>query len=119
MAIRVTGIADVLESLTKGIQGYGQKTAKATMQAGLKTEYFVKQNTPVKTGNLKSNIKTQMISQQKDKVEAFVGTNVSYAPFVEFGTKRMEPRAMFRKAIDEHGKEIWQTYNNYLKNHES
>lgn len=119
MAIRVTGIADVLESLTKGIQGYSEKTAKATMQAGLKTEYFVKQNTPVKTGNLKSNINTQMISQQKDKVEAFVGTNVSYAPFVEFGTKRMEPRAMFRKAIDEHSKEIWQTFNNYLKNNES
>ena len=53
MAIKVTGIADVLEALTKGIHGYSEKTAKATMQAGLKAEYFVKQNTPVRTGNLK------------------------------------------------------------------
>lgn len=115
MAIRVTGIADVLEALTKGIRGVSEKTAKATMQAGLKTEYFVKQNTPVKTGNLKSNINTQLISKEKDKVEAFVGTNVSYAPFVEFGHEKMEPRAMFRKAIDENGKEIWETFSNSLK----
>lgn len=115
MAIRVTGIADVLEALTKGIQGYSEKTAKATMQAGLKTEYFVKKNTPVRTGNLKSNINTQLISKGKEKVEAFVGTNVSYAPFVEFGNEKMEPRAMFRKAIDENGKEIWETFNNSLK----
>jgi len=115
MAIRVTGIADVLEALSKGIQGYSEKTAKATMQAGLKTEYFVKQGTPVRTGNLKSNINTQVISKNKDKVEAFVGTNVSYAPHVEFGHEKMQPRAMFRKAIDEHGKEIWETFNNSLK----
>lgn len=115
MAIKVTGIADVLEALTKGIHGYSEKTAKATMQAGLKAEYFVKQNTPVRTGNLKSNINTQLISKEKDKVEAFVGTNVSYAPFVEFGTANSEPRAMFRKAIDENGKTIWETFNNSLK----
>ena len=115
MAIRVTGIADVLEGLAKHIQGYSEKTAKATMQAGLKTEYFVKQITPVRTGNLKSNINTQVISKEKDKVEAFVGTNVSYAPYVEFGTESMEPRAMFRRAIDEHGKQIWETFSNSFK----
>lgn len=115
MPISVTGIANVLEALTKGIKGYSEKTSKATMQAGLKTEYFVKQNTPVQTGNLKSNINTQLVSQSSDKTEAFVGTNVSYAPFVEFGTNRMEPRAMFRKALDEHAKDIWETFNNSLK----
>ena len=114
MAIQVTGLANVVEGLMKGIKDYADKTSKATMQAGLKTEYFVKSGTPVKTGNLKSNINTQKVSQSKDKTEAFVGTNVSYAPFVEYGTQRMEPRAMFRKAIDEHGKEIWEVFNNYL-----
>lgn len=115
MPISVTGITNVLEGLTKGIKGFSDKTSKATMQAGLKTEYFVKKNTPVLTGNLKSNINTQLVSQSSDKTEAFVGTNVSYAPFVEFGTRKMEPRAMFRKTIDEHGKEIWETFNNSLK----
>ena len=115
MPILVTGITNVLEALTKGIKGYSEKTSKATMQAGLKTEYFVKKNTPVLTGNLKSNINTQLLSQSPDKTEAFVGTNLSYAPFVEFGTRKIQPRGMFRKAIDEHGKEIWETFNNSLK----
>lgn len=115
MSIQVTGLTKVVDGLMKGIREYTEKTSKATMMAGLKVEYFVKEATPVRTGNLRSNINTQMVSQGVEKSEAFVGTNVAYAPFVEFGTSKMQPRAMFRQAIDEHGKEIWEIYNNYLK----
>lgn len=115
MSIQVTGINRVLTALTSGVEKYVKRTEQATMKAGLKAEYFAKKNTPVDTGNLRSSINTQLYAKKSDRVEAVVGTNVEYAPFVEFGTRRMKPRSMFRKTIDENGKDIWQTFNQALQ----
>lgn len=115
MAIQVTGINRVITALSKGVEKYVKRNESATMKAGLKAEYFVKKNTPVDTGNLRSSINTQLFAKKSDRTEAVVGTNVEYAPFVEFGTRKMKPRAMFRKTIDENGKDIWQTFNQTLK----
>lgn len=115
MAIKVLGTNKAISALTKGIEKYVKRTEKATMKAGLKAEYFAKKNTPVDTGNLRSSINTQLVEKKKDRVEAVVGTNVEYAPFVEFGTRKMKPHSMFRKVVDENGKEVWKTFNQALK----
>jgi HK97 gp10 family phage protein len=60
----------------------------------LETE--VARRTPVLTGNLASSIE----GHQTSALEAEVGTNVKYAPYVEFGTASQEPRAMFRKGAE-------------------
>lgn len=114
MAIKVLGTNKVISALSKGIEKYVKRTEKATMKAGLKAEYFAKKNTPVDTGNLRSSINTQLVEKKKDRVEAVVGTNIEYAPFVEFGTRKMKPRSMFRKVVDENGKEVWKTFNQAL-----
>ena len=115
MAIKVTGLNKTLQGLQKGIGGYAKRAKGATMKAGLKAEALVKKKTPVDTGNLRSSINTRQVSQGRDKTEVVVGTNVSYAPHVEFGTKKMKPRSMFRRTIDEDGKDIQQTFTKHLK----
>ena len=115
MAILVTGKNKAISGLKKGIENYIDKAGNATMKAALKAEAFVKRKTPVRTGNLRSSINTQLSKKKTDQAEAIVGTNVSYAPHVEFGTKKMKAKAMFRKTIDENGKDISDTFKKHLK----
>ena len=52
-------------------------------------ERDVKKATVVDTGRLRSSVMSQIKTN-----EGFVQTNVKYAPFVEFGTSKMEARHM-------------------------
>ena len=56
----------------------------------LKVENEAKKATVVDTGRLRASISHHIISEQS----AVVGTNVQYAPFIEFGTKNMSSRHM-------------------------
>lgn len=56
-------------------------------------ETAVKEETPVRTGLLKSKI----VGEMTGDLEGEVGTNTEYAIFVEYGTVHMAARAMFRK----------------------
>lgn len=49
----------------------------------------------VDTGRLRGSI-----SHAHDDDSVYIGTNVEYAPYVELGTYRMEPRPFLRRAID-------------------
>lgn len=48
----------------------------------------------VRTGRLKGSI-----SHAHDEDSAYIGTNVEYAPYVEFGTYRMGSRPFLRNAV--------------------
>jgi HK97 gp10 family phage protein len=66
----------------------------ALIVADLETE--IKKATPVRTGQLKASMRAAKTGFLKGEVS----TNVQYAPFVEFGTARMAPRAMMRKGAE-------------------
>ena len=78
---------------------------------GLQIERKAKENCAVDTGRLRASISTAWTGHtttDSDKVQApatektvVVGTNVRYATYVEFGTKRMPARPFLRKAFDE------------------
>lgn len=53
----------------------------------------------VDTGRLRSSI-TYEIGESGGELAARVGTNVEYAPYVEFGTRRMRAQPFLRPAID-------------------
>ena len=55
---------------------------------------------PVDTGRLRSSI-TSELGKDADSVYAQVGTDVEYAPYVEYGTMRMVARSFLRRALDE------------------
>lgn len=58
----------------------------------LEVESRAKEGCPVKTGRLRSSIKA-LIDSDGDSVSAVVGTNVSYAASVEFGSETLKRRA--------------------------
>lgn len=55
---------------------------------------------PVDTGNLANSITPDGPHELGMKVYGTVGTNVSYGPFVEFGTGRMPARPFLGRALE-------------------
>lgn len=68
------------------------KKAAYELEARAKTEV------PVDTGNLKNSIST---SFENDGLTGVVSTNVEYAAYVEFGTRRMAARPYMTPAAEQ------------------
>lgn len=64
-------IATMREQAILGLQAIGQEA-----------EGFAKDECPVDTGRLRNSISNEV---DTDEVAVYVGTNVEYAPYVEFG----------------------------------
>lgn len=63
------------------IQAKDEAVAKALETIGLVAERYAKEMCPTDTSRLKNSI-----SHETDDDTVYVGTNVEYAPYVEFGT---------------------------------
>ena len=57
--------------------------------------------TPKKTGTLKSSLRYRVTRDQ-----AIIGTNVEYAPYVEYGTRRQKEQSFLRTGLDAKRKEL-------------
>lgn len=103
------------------IQDWMRKEKRAAADALLKAAelaaVYVQNETPVQTGNLKANIQpTNRIEEVGDGViKTAVNTPVTYAPYVEYGTSKMAPRAMFRKGIANGKSAIVATFERILR----
>lgn len=105
--IRVTGASDLAKAL-----GVAQKQApllvrQVTQKAALDLEAEAKRNAPVRTGRLKNSITTSQAGLSRADVGAGVtaavyevGPTVDYAPFLEFGTRYMQPQPFLYPAAD-------------------
>ena len=75
-----------------------ESAKKTALEAiGLVAETYAKKETPVDTGRLRNSITHTVKSDA-----AYIGTNVEYAPFVEFGSSRNRAHHMLKKAATEH-----------------
>lgn len=70
---------------------FDDRAAKLVVAHGLDVEREAKQHAPVRFNRLRSSIHTRVI-QAGDRIVAYIGTNVHYAPYVEFGTGLYGPR---------------------------
>lgn len=103
---------------------------KALNVCALKVERDIKTNmTPngpsapgeapaVDTGRLRASI-THRIEHDGDESAAYVGTNVEYAPYLEFGTIRMAPRPFMVPAIERNKEWIKNKIKSVVKNPEA
>ena len=82
-------------------------------EIGLKAEYYARGRVPVDTGRLKASIK-HFVDSGDMGVE--LGTDVSYASFVELGTSKMRAQPYLRPAIQEHTLEYRGILEKHLKN---
>ena len=74
-------------------------SGKALAKLGVRVTTRAKQLAPVDTGRLRSSIAMEIGTDNGDVVVR-VGTNVHYAPYLEFGTRRMTARPFMRPALD-------------------
>lgn len=73
------------------------KASAAVRKASYDLEAHAKAVVPVDTGNLKNSIRSWFSA---DGLTAYVGTHVEYAPYVEFGTRKMAARPYLRPAAE-------------------
>ena len=108
-------IADQVAALQAKFRARAEKldsdTKKAVNSCALKVERDIKASmTPngpsapgeapaVDTGRLRASI-THRVEMESGEAAGFVGTSVEYAPWLEFGTTRMQPRPFMVPAIE-------------------
>lgn len=68
------------------------------LRLSLAVEAAAKRLAPVRTGRLRSSI-THRVERRGRVVVGTVGTDVHYAPYLEFGTRRMRARPYLRPAL--------------------
>lgn len=77
------------------------QVARALEELGLRAEEFSKiiitRKKAVDTGRLRNSITHQISPENKTMV---LGTNVNYAPYVEFGTSKMPPRSFIGDSMN-------------------
>jgi HK97 gp10 family phage protein len=100
--------ADVrgVEELTRKLTGMakkasGRQLAAALRAGGLVIEGPAKIKAPVDRGNLRRSYHTEARATGPHDAEARTGTNVEYAPHVEFGTSKQRAQPHLRPAYDE------------------
>lgn len=84
--------------------------AAALEECGLAAERFAKAKCPVDTGRLRNSI-THALDLSEEAV--YVGTNVEYAPYQEFGTHGKDGHHFLRDAANGHGS----FYSGIVKKH--
>ena len=85
----------------KHIKAAIEAQKKALTAASLVVQGDATSRTPVLTGNLKNSI-TYKVREE----DAIVGTNVEYAPYVEFGTSKMEAQPYLEPSLHNNKKKI-------------
>jgi HK97 gp10 family phage protein len=83
LSVQVIGTADVEAGLRKLLAEVPQLANNLLDDSAMRVERDAKQRCPVDTGRLRSSIQVA-----SGKGWRTVSTNVEYAPYVEFGTRR-------------------------------
>ena len=87
ISVEVQGIKEVqrnLEAVAKNL--HGTPMINAMRDATLYIDRDAKKNAPVDTGRLRASI-TPEVTSEGETVRGVVGSNVTYAPYVEFNEK--------------------------------
>ena len=84
LVVRVDGDARLRKALRAVAKRAPDRASKAVGATALFVQTEAKNRTPVDTGRLRSSL--QIVFYNRG-LTAFVGTNVEYAPYVEFGLR--------------------------------
>lgn len=88
-------------SLEGASRSAARDAGRLLRETAVDVEATAKGFAPVRTGNLRRSI-THEVRNVPSGAEAVVGTDVEYAPYVEFGTSKMAPHAYLGPALDRH-----------------
>lgn len=85
------------DNIAQAIKEKDERVGIALTQIGLMMERYAKDICPVDTGRLRASITTD-----HDDTSVIVGTNVEYAPYVEFGTSRQRAQPYLKPSVQNH-----------------
>ena len=85
---------------------------RALEAIGLQAEGYAKLKAPVDTGRLRNSI-THSLAPEEEAV--YIGTNVEYAPYVEYGTRRTKAQPFLKPAVQNHAEEYKRIAERFLK----
>ena len=95
------GLVEVREDNREAIaEAIDQALATALEEVGLVAEGYAKRLCPVDTGRLRNSI-THVTRPDDNAV--YIGTNVEYGQYVEYGTLRQKAQPFLRPAATGHG----------------
>jgi HK97 gp10 family phage protein len=96
-----------LSRFQEEIQKMKERREKTIKQIALFVESEAKLRVAVRTGNLRRSI-THQTESNETQSKAYIGTNIEYAPYVEFGvaSKNIPAQPYLRPAIEENRDKI-------------
>jgi HK97 gp10 family phage protein len=96
--VRVEGMSALRRALLN-VDAEGRRTVqREVFRSLLNVQRRAKERCPVDTGRLRNSI---AIEPADEGLSGTVGTNVEYAPYVEFGTRYMPAQPFLLPAIEE------------------
>ena len=101
-----------LESNTSAVdQALNEAIQRGLEACGLQAEGYAKMLCPVDTGNLRNSITHTTDTQAQ---EAYIGTTVEYAPYVEYGTVKTKAQPFLHPAAEDHADEYKAIFEQFL-----
>ena len=107
--VAVDNTGEIKEAARKAIE-------RALEAVGLQAEGYAKRLCPVDTGRLRNSITHTYYEEDVDELVAVIGTNVEYAPYVEYGTIHMNAQPFLKPAVVDHFDEYGQIFDDYMRN---
>lgn len=101
---------DLQRKLDKAPENIRRGAQYEIERAAFAIETGAKRRTPVKTGRLRSSLRTDV-----KKLAADIGTNVEYAPFVELGTVRQSAQPFLFPAYEQERRKLIKNLMQLLK----
>ena len=103
----------ITSHVSEAIEAKEAAVLRALEEIGLTAERYAKGYAPVDTGRLRNSISHEVA---QDENAVYVGTNVEYAPYQEFGTRYQNGTPFLRPALDNHLEEYKSIAESELKN---
>jgi len=113
ITIKVNGIPEALSKLKKYQFKKKEQIKQELIKGAFRVEALAKDNVPVDTGRLRGSITVN--PSDIALLVTRVGSDVKYAPYVEFGTKVMEARPYLFPAFFAYENEIVKAIGRVLK----
>lgn len=97
---KIIGDKEVIRKIEKLAKLNNDALKEVMLKSAILVEGNAKEKCPVLTGRLRSSI-THDVKTQGKKHQARIGTNVEYAPHVEFGTKKQAAKPYLLPGLKE------------------
>lgn len=103
VSVRLDGVQGLLSKFKALVPKVADGTRKAVRITLLQVETDAKLNCPVDTGRLRSSIHAE---EAPNGLSGSVGTNVTYAPAIEFGTGKSRAQPFLFPAFEKNREEF-------------